>query len=187
MSRSRPYHLKQNKVDDALWLLDYNVRCLQDDYREPQHRRDVDAWRHLQENLRLLAEEPSALRNEDGRLHSAAVYLLQQLNEIHFNSPASFVKRWKILGPRLSRALYEFLFHRDAPHAEVIRKARSTGGVQSVRARAARSEKSRELKNKVREKADEYRKKSTNPRNIASLVARDLSLTPSYVRMILKK
>jgi hypothetical protein len=191
VNRSRPYHLTQDKVEHALRLLDYNVQCLQDDCLEAQPRRDVDAWKHLQKNIRLLAEEPSTFQNEDGRLGSAAVYLLHQLNEIQFHAPASFVKRWKLLGPRLSRALYEFLFHRDAPDAEraraVRRERRQQAEPQLKKGNAVRLTKATEQRQRIIHYAHKMIEEQIPKREIAGRISTksDVKVKRDRVRTIL--
>jgi hypothetical protein len=206
VSKHQPYHLKRGKVEHALQSLDYNVQCLQHDYREPRERRwDADARRHLEENVRLLAEESSAFQNGDGLLGSAAVYLLHQLNEIcSWDSPTSLAKKWGRLGPRLSRALYEFLYHRDAPEAERafatrIRR-RKKAALVLKRGRVKRLDNAQRRRQMVRQCAEYLKNQGVERREFASRIPRmreifiegrrfpvDVKLEPSSIRTILKE
>jgi hypothetical protein len=192
VSRSRPYHLTQDKVERALRLVDYNVRCLQDYSRPRPCWRDADAWSHLQGNMRLLAEEPSTFLNGDGRLHSAAVYLLHQIDEIRYrSSPASLAKTWVRLGPRLTQALYEFLFQRDAPDAEraraVRRERRRQAGPQLKKGNAVRLTRAAEQRQRIIDYAHKMVEESVPKRDIASCISRksDVKVRPDRIRTIL--
>ena len=193
MSKSRPYHLTHDKVERTLRMLDHNVLCLQHDHGEaPRLKWDADAERHLQENMRLLAEEPSTFQNGDGRLHSAAVYLLYQINEIRYrNSALSLPKNWGRLGPRLTQALYEFLFQRDAPDAEraraVRRERRRQAEAQLKKGRAVRLTKASEQRQRIIEYARKMIEEQIPKREIAGRISTksDVKVKRDRVRTIL--
>jgi hypothetical protein len=183
MARRYPYRLSRDKVGLALAILDYNVKSLP---YGGKYGWDPDAWRHLQENVSLLAEEPDLL--------DAGSWLSNLLYDIRYrHSPVSLAKEWKRIRLRLEAALYKYLYNRDAPDAERARAIRDQRRLAAERllreGRTARLTKAAQQRQRILGYARSMIDDGVARRELAGRIARkaDVKRTVGHIRKILRE